>query len=81
MLGMDAKQSKDRWMTTLQPWLRDRCLGDVIIPGTHNSGSFSITAENAVIVDKTIPLQVAFKLGLKVLLLTPPSVCTVFPPI
>ena len=63
---MDAKQSKDCWMTTLQPWLRDRCLGDVILPGTHNSGSFSITTQNAVIVDKIVPLQLAFKLGLKV---------------
>ena len=63
---MDAKQSKDCWMTTLQPWLRDRCLGDVILPGTHNSGSFSITTQNAVIVDKMVPLQLAFQLGLKV---------------
>ena len=39
---------------------------DVILPGTHNSGSFSITTRNAVIVDKMIPLQAAFKLGLKV---------------
>ena len=64
--NMDVKECKYRWMTSLEPWLRKQCIGDVILPGTHNSGSFSITTRNAVIVDKMIPLQAALKLGLKV---------------
>ena len=64
--NMDVKKCKYRWMTSLEPWLRKQCIGDVILPGTHNSGSFSITTRNAVIVDKMIPIQAAFTLGLKV---------------
>ena len=63
---MDVKECKYRWMTSLEPWLRKQCIGDIILPGTHNSGSFSITTSNAVIVDQMIPIQAAFRLGLKV---------------
>ncbi len=52
--------SKSQWMTQSAPLLKDLRLGEVLIPGTHNSGSFSITSTNAQLVNTFLPVRLAF---------------------
>ena len=58
--------NKSQWMTNLRHKLESKRLGDIIIPGTHNSGSYSINIENATLIDQFLPFKLAVNLGFKV---------------
>ena len=51
-----------RWMTLLHSRLGNTRLGDLIIPGTHNSGSFSVSP-NGTLIEKFWVFRLALFLG------------------
>ncbi len=55
-----TKNRKHAWMTMMSTQLENLRLGDVLLPGTHNSASYTITSSNAVLVEKIIPSFLAF---------------------
>ena len=52
--------NKAEWMTRIAPFLNNSNLGEVLLPGTHNSGSYSITPSNAKLVNTFLPARLAF---------------------
>ncbi len=52
--------NKSQWMTRIAPLLNNSHLGEVLLPGTHNSGSYSITPSNAKLVNTFLPARLAF---------------------
>ena len=47
---------KQEWMTMLRPVIGDKRLGDIVLPGTHDSGSWGIN-EDSVLVDMNFLYQ------------------------
>ncbi len=58
--SLQMKNRKHAWMTMMSSQLEDMRLGDVLLPGTHNSASYTITSSNAVLVEKILPSFLAF---------------------
>ena len=55
--------NKSKWITMMALSLRNLHLAEVLLPGTHNSGSYSITRQNAQLVDRVLPSQITFALA------------------
>ncbi|XP_077994871.1 uncharacterized protein LOC144448481 [Glandiceps talaboti] len=53
---------KRRWMTSLYNIIKNKNVSNLIIPGTHDSGTFGITSDNGYLVDKSF--NVFYDLGL-----------------
>ncbi len=72
---------KSKWMTLNAPLIKDFHLGEVILPGTHNSGSYSIQANNAQLVDRVLPSQITYilsRVSLKICILITDKVIFTF---
>ncbi|XP_070561052.1 PI-PLC X domain-containing protein DDB_G0269228-like [Ptychodera flava] len=53
---------KSKWMTTIYSDIKTKRISDLIIPGTHDSGTFGITSDHGYLVDKTV--NIFYHLGL-----------------
>ncbi len=58
--SLQMNNRKHAWMTMMSSQLEDMRLGDVLLPGTHNSASYTITSSNAVLIEKILPSFFAF---------------------